>query len=200
MYRYKNNTGGEVAKKTTSNHKIKTRTHWYKAKAYTTYLIYNINIHKFNVTIIIHYLFIATFSLQVLNTLFSKFIKRKMTDTALAHIDLVLKFITYLNRNKKPFLCLVNVIYIYLHKQLKLILISTHLLINISSPFLLSSIKSSSNIPSSPLNGIWRFHALPGKGGTTILLSRSNSFLSHSKSLYLRLTLDSLTLNTGKLV
>lgn len=32
------------------------------------------------------------------------------------------------------------------------------------------------------------------------LLSLSSSFLSHSKSLYRRLTLDSLTLNTGKLV
>lgn len=32
------------------------------------------------------------------------------------------------------------------------------------------------------------------------LLSLSNSFLSHSKSLYRRLTLDSLTLNTGRFV
>lgn len=32
------------------------------------------------------------------------------------------------------------------------------------------------------------------------LLSLSNSFLNHSKSLYRRLTLDSLTLNTGKFV
>lgn len=32
------------------------------------------------------------------------------------------------------------------------------------------------------------------------LLSRSNSFLSHSKSLYRRLTLDSFTRNTGKFV
>lgn len=32
------------------------------------------------------------------------------------------------------------------------------------------------------------------------LLSLSNSFLNHSKSLYLRRTLDSFTLNTGRLV
>lgn len=44
----------------------------------------------------------------------------------------------------------------------------THLLTKTSKPFLRSSIKSSSNIPSSPRKGIWRFHAFPGKGGTTI--------------------------------
>lgn len=69
-----------------------------------------------------------------------------------------------------------------------------------SRPFLLSSMKSSSNIPSSFRNGNCLFQAFPGNGGTTILLSRSNSFRNHSKSLYLRLTLDSLTLNTGKFV
>lgn len=41
---------------------------------------------------------------------------------------------------------------------------------------------------------------LPGKGGTTILLSRSSSLLNHSKSLYLLLTVESLSLNTGKFV
>lgn len=41
---------------------------------------------------------------------------------------------------------------------------------------------------------------LPGSGGTTILLSRSNSLLSHSKSLYLLLTLESLSLKTGRFV
>lgn len=45
-----------------------------------------------------------------------------------------------------------------------------------------------------------QLYHLPGKGGTTILLSRSNSLLSHSKSLYLLRTLESLSLNTGRFV
>lgn len=51
----------------------------------------------------------------------------------------------------------------------------TYLLTNVSNPFRLSSMKSSSNMPSSPLNGIWRFHALPGNGGTTIYKQKQNS-------------------------
>lgn len=128
------------------------------------------------------------------------------------------------------------------------------LLINPSSPFRRSSMNASSNRPSSPRNGNCRFHALPGRDGTTIcktyilikshwktkvqsererereywestalsrrrtlashwhhdtpasqlntptLLSRSSSFLSHSKSLYLRSTRESFTLNTGRFV
>ena len=54
--------------------------------------------------------------------------------------------------------------------------IYTYLFTKISNPFLLSSMKSSSNIPSSPLNGICRFHALPGKGGTTICNKHLNQF------------------------
>lgn len=42
------------------------------------------------------------------------------------------------------------------------------LLIKLSSPFRRSSMKFSSNKPSSPRNGICRFQALPGNGGTTI--------------------------------
>jgi len=42
------------------------------------------------------------------------------------------------------------------------------LFIKTSRPFRRSSINSSSNIPSSFRNGICLFHALPGKGGTTI--------------------------------
>lgn len=44
---------------------------------------------------------------------------------------------------------------------------STYLFRNCSRPCLLSSMKESSNIPSSPLNGSWRIRALPGRGGTT---------------------------------
>ena len=58
-----------------------------------------------------------------------------------------------------------------------------YLLINCSRPCLLSSIKDSSKIPSSPRKGSCRFKAFPGSGGTTILLSRCSSFFSHSKSL-----------------
>ena len=54
--------------------------------------------------------------------------------------------------------------------------------------------------PSSPRKGSWRLMALLGRAGTTILLSRSSSFLSHSKSENLRLTLDSFTRNTGRFV
>ena len=90
------------------------------------------------------------------------------------------------------------------------------LLMNPSRPARRSSMKSSSNIPakkdvkltsgwwnyspSSPLNGSWRLMALLGNAGTTILLSLSNSFLSHSKSENRRLTLDSFTRNTGRFV
>lgn len=42
------------------------------------------------------------------------------------------------------------------------------LLMKPSRPWRLSSMNCSSNRPSSPRNGIWRFHALPGNGGTTI--------------------------------
>ena len=73
------------------------------------------------------------------------------------------------------------------------------LLMNISSPLRRSSMKSSSKSPSSPRNGICLFHALPGSGGTTILLSLSNSFRNHSKSEYRRLTLDSFNLKIGRL-
>lgn len=72
------------------------------------------------------------------------------------------------------------------------------LLMNCSSPFRRSSMKSSSNRPSSPRNGICRFQALPGSGGTTILLSRSSSLRNHSKSEYRRRTLDSFNLKIGK--
>lgn len=128
---------------------------------------------------------------------------------------------------------------------------------NCSKPCLLSSMKDSSKMPSSPRKGSWRFKALPGSGGTTIwkqrecltgeqnlnpsraqldwwkksisvadgrkficinfvvkfrsytewilsfaltLLSRSNSFFSHSKSLYRRLTQDSFSLKMGRFV
>lgn len=57
------------------------------------------------------------------------------------------------------------------------------LLINCSKPFLRSSIKSSSKMPSSLRNGSWRFQAFPGNCGTTIFESRSSSERSHSKSL-----------------
>lgn len=53
----------------------------------------------------------------------------------------------------------------------------TYLLMNCSNPFLLSSIKSSSNIPSSPLNGICLFQAFPGKLGTTIWHLKNNTLI-----------------------
>ena len=59
---------------------------------------------------------------------------------------------------KKIFFC-------FRHKVLIRIL---YLFIKASRPFRRSSIKSSSNIPSSFRNGSWRPHAFPGKGGTTI--------------------------------
>ena len=43
-----------------------------------------------------------------------------------------------------------------------------YLLINCSRPCLLSSMKDSSKIPSSPRKGSCRFKAFPGSGGTTI--------------------------------
>lgn len=45
---------------------------------------------------------------------------------------------------------------------------SAYLLINCSRPCLLSSMKDSSKIPSSPRKGSCRFKAFPGSGGTTI--------------------------------
>lgn len=74
------------------------------------------------------------------------------------------------------------------------------MLINCSSPCLRSSMKDSSKMPSSPRNGSCRFKAFPGSGGTTILLSRSSSFFSHSKSLYRLLTHDSFNLKIGRFV
>lgn len=50
-----------------------------------------------------------------------------------------------------------------------------YLLTNCSRPCLRSSMKSSSNIPSSPRNGSCRFRALPGRGGTTIWRNWSNN-------------------------
>lgn len=44
----------------------------------------------------------------------------------------------------------------------------SYLFMNCSKPCLLSSMKDSSKMPSSPRKGSWRFNALPGSGGTTI--------------------------------
>lgn len=57
-----------------------------------------------------------------------------------------------------------------------IILKYAYLLTKASKPFLRSSIKSSSKIPSSPRNGIWRFQAFPGNGGTTIYKFVANIF------------------------
>lgn len=53
-----------------------------------------------------------------------------------------------------------------------------YLLINCSRPCLLSSIKDSSKIPSSPRKGSCRFKAFPGSGGTTICRQTQN--ISHT--------------------
>lgn len=50
-----------------------------------------------------------------------------------------------------------------------------YLLINCSRPCLLSSMKDSSKIPSSPRKGSCRFKAFPGSGGTTICRQMQNS-------------------------
>lgn len=49
---------------------------------------------------------------------------------------------------------------------------------NCSKPFRRSSMKFSSKIPSSPRNGIWRFQAFPGNGGTTIWKGQRESQLA----------------------
>lgn len=49
-----------------------------------------------------------------------------------------------------------------------------YLLINCSRPCLLSSMKDSSKIPSSPRKGSCRFKAFPGSGGTTICRQTQN--------------------------
>lgn len=53
---------------------------------------------------------------------------------------------------------------------------TANLLMNCSSPTLLSSMNDSSNIPSSPRKGSCLFSAFPGRGGTTIYKTVTRAF------------------------